>query len=330
MYSNMNDQSVLNIPVNITRVKSSKYKSPDPSPIAPRQNSHKLSDSFKENFAGKPQKPTKLLQKPEKSHRQLELISNTCENVSDLEDFIQKFHPALSHKNVEPNKQQLEKLEANNKSLKKMIKAKEGILAEKVLENSNKITKNIQKTQNEIDALEAHLSCLKAEAKEKESDEVTKLTSENCSISELIASLESSISYYKSNGIKFSQFSVLTSKIIELETAQEKLISKNSALTKELISQKSSNSASKAFSEHSLNISNLSSMLSQILILEKVSKKYLAHESINITELLEYEDNLHSESIPSLISMIRKQIASLRVIVSDLYAENCGNACFNQ
>ena len=34
--------------------------------------------------------------------------------------------------------------------------------------------------------------------------------------------------------------------------------------------------------------------------------------------------------MPSLITMIKKQLGSLRVLVSDIYAENCGDECLSQ
>ena len=339
MFRNGNDESVLNIPSSILSYKfkpPTKYKSPQPSPIAIKPNhrpSYKPSDSFKENFEIS-DCSSKISRKsstnPTKSHTPLESIGNTSENVVDLENFIQKFHPALSQKSTVPIKQQIEALASNNKNLKAMIKAKEGEHSQQLLEQSNKIAKNIQKTQNEIDSLEVHLKCLENESKMKEREEIRKLASENESLSELTGKIKSLIVQYKQNGIKHSQFSVLQQKLIELETIQESLISKNESLKKELSSQILTNSSSRACLEHSANVKNLCGIYSQILKLEKISKKYLAHESINICEIIDCEEIQPQQSIPNMIALIRKQTSSLRVIVSDIYAENCGESCLNQ
>lgn len=326
MSSTLNDQSLLCLPK--PKLKS-KYKSPQCSPSSPKpksHHSHKPSDSFKENlvqnlFYSKDSK------KPGKKH--LSAIENTNNNILELQNFIQKYHPALSQKSENSNKQQIEKSIKKHKQLKELLSVKEKELSQKVLESSNKITKNIQKTQNEIDTLESYLETLKKTQK-TEDFEYRELKSENLSITESISNIKALIANYKQSGIKKSQFSVVTTKIIELESIQESLLSTNSSLKKELHNQVSLNSASKACSDLATNKRSLDTIYFQIAKLEKIAKKYLANERINLIEIFHSDEKLPEETLPVYIGIIKKQICSLRMLVSDIYAENCGDSCQTQ
>ena len=337
MSSNISNQSTFLIPKSIkTKNAEFKYKSPQPSPITLRTNSkptHRVCDSFKENcdlsnFASNHSKKSST--NPSANHKPLESLSSGNDNVLNLEDFIQKFHPALTQNNSESLRQQIEKLANNNKSLKEMIRTSENELAQRLLENSNKITKNIQKTQNEIDALETHCISLKKEANSQENEEIKLLVSENKTLSDSIDNIQAKINNYKQKGIKHEQFSILQDNIIELESVQESLIHQNSGLKKELNSQQVSNSSSKACSDYALNMKNLKILYSQINKLEKIAKKYIANEAIRLNEIIDFEEDIPPQSMPSLITMIKKQLGSLRVLVSDIYAENCGDECLSQ
>ena len=210
-----------------------------------------------------------------------------------------------------------------------MLSIKEKELSQKVLESSNKITKNIQKTQNEIDTLESYLETLKKTQK-TEDFEYRELKSENLSITESISNIKALIANYKQSGIKKSQFSVVTTKILELESIQESLLSTNSSLKKELHNQVSLNSASKACSDLATNKRSLDTIYFQIAKLEKIAKKYLANERINLIEIFHSDEKLPEETLPVYIGIIKKQICSLRMLVSDIYAENCGDSCQTQ
>jgi hypothetical protein len=324
------DNQIFYIPQSITNTKAiSKYKSPQPSPVNLKKNF--IPPEFsKENYHKSALPNNSRKNSIASNHKPLDHILTPQENISELGDFIQKYHPALAQQNSQSFKQQIEKMALSNKDLKQSIASIESKISQKVIEKSNKITKSIQKTQNEIDALETHYQSLKKISKVTEYEDVKNLLSENQSLTESNKKIEDLIANYKKAGIKNEEFSVLQIKILDLENIQDSLISKNGQLKKELNSQMISNSSSKANIEMQANKLSLSSIYSQIVKLEKIAKNYLIHEPINLINILQNDDLLTDETIPSAIAVIRKQVANLRMLVSDIYAEDCGDLCQNQ
>lgn len=311
-----------------------KYRSPDPSPInmkTTNEQGKKCKDAVKENidFSTLVARSNSK-NAPAPGHRPLESINSNQNNIKDLENYIEKYHPALAQKNSESSKQQIEKLIHNNKSLSELIKLQEVEISQRIQEETSRMTKTIQKVQSEIDVLETNVELQKLSSKKSECTELTQLALENRKLNENLENLQEKVRLFKLQGIKQEEFFVVQEKIISLESVQETLFIKNAQLKKELQNQITSNSASKSCVEMHSNIEKLTNIYSLIYKFQKLGKKYINKEEINLTDLLSYDGLVVEKSIPGLISLIRKEIGSLRVLVSDIYAENCGSTCQNQ
>lgn len=310
--------------------KMNKYRSPDPSPVDLKNKLRvgRNIENLKENL----NLVTKISKKSSTSpiSKPLNKNSGAKDNVVELEEYIYKFHPALAQKNVESSKQETERLQMKIKSQSELLKQKEQEIQNKAQLASKDLSISIQKLQSDIDLLTLQLEHVKSHSKVSEKSEILKIMKENDQLEKKIVEHKVDVASIKEKGIKQEDFFLLQEKIVTLELAQNKLFDKNSLLKQELKKQQAANLMSKSLSEQKSNLQNIWNIFSLVLKLQKLSKKYIAQENINLADLISVEDCPGDASVASVIGMTRKEICNLRVLVSDIYAENCGCACQNQ
>ena len=307
-----------------------KYRSPDPSPVDFKNKARGLrnEENLKENL----NLVTKISKKSSTSpiSKPLNRITGTKENVVELEEYIYKFHPALVNKNIESSKQETERLQMKIKSQSELVKQKEQEIRNKAQLASKDLSISIQKLQSDIDLLTLQLDHVRSQSRVSEKSEVLKIMKENEDLDKKIVEHKVDVASIKEKGIKQEDFFLLQEKIVTLELAQNKLFDKNLQLKQELKKQQAANLKSKSLSEQKSNLQNIWNIYSVVLKLQKLSKKYIAQENINLADLISVEDCPGDASVGNIIGMTRKEICNLRVLVSDIYAENCGCACQNQ
>ena len=314
--------------------KTQKYRSPDPSPFNFKSSQQDLHENLnlKENLnlvtrvnrqqsissTGPPLNPSSLYKEKNR------------ENVENLEEFICKYHPALVNKNLQLSKQEHEKVLSQNKSLKQLIKKKQEEALKAIQEKRNEVNREIKKVENEIELLKLQLVHVKNPPVNENLSEIFRLVKENSEYEKSIVEGKVEIVAMREKGIKQEDFFLLQEKIVTLELMQNKLLDKNSELKLELKTQVANNFASKALSEQKNNFQNMWNIYSLILKLQKLSKKYIAHEVINLADLMYCDEAPENTTVSQIISQTRKEICNLRVLVSDIYAENCGVSCQSQ
>ena len=252
------------------------------------------------------------------------------EHAENLEEFICRYHPALANKNLQVSKQEHEKILTQNKSLKQLIKKKQEEVHEALQEKRNEVNREIKKVENEIERLKLQLAHAKNPALNENYSEMFRLVKENSEYEKDIVEGKVEIVAMREKGIKQEDFFLLQEKIVSLELVQNKLLDKNSELKVELRAQVENNLTSKALYEQKNNFRNMWNIYSLILKLQKLSKKYIAQEVINMADLMYCDEAPENTTVSQIISQTRKEICNLRVLVSDIYAENCGVSCQSQ
>ena len=313
--------------------KLQKYRSPDPSPLnmKPNETDFKENLNLKENF-----NLVTRVSRQRSGSSGLEIDNygkfkaGYAGNDENLEEFICKYHPALANKNLQVSKQEHEKILAENKSLKQIIKKKHEEVNEAIQEKRNEVNKEIKKVESEIELLKLQLAHVKNNESSDSFNEILKLVKDNNEFEKKIVEGKVEIVAMKEKGIKQEDFFLLQEKIVALELMQNKLLDKNSELKLELRTQVASNLTSKTLNEQKNNLSSIWSIFSLILKLQKLSKKYIAQEVINLADLMYCDEAPEDTTIAQVIALTRKEICNLRVLVSDIYAENCGVSCQSQ
>ena len=307
--------------------KLQKYRSPDPSPLNLKPNEL----NFKENL--------NLVTRVARQHS-VSSAGPACsahaskaasrENAENLEEFICKYHPALANKNLQVSKQEHEKVLAENKSLKQLIKKRQEEVGQAIQEKRNEVNREVKKVENEIKLLKLQLAHVKNVESNEGFSEIVRLVRDNTEFEKRIVEGKVEIVAMKDKGIKQEDFFLLQDKIVTLELMQNKLLDKNSELKFELKTQVANNLTSKTLSEQKNNLHSIWGIYSLILKLQKLSKKYIAQEVINLADLMHCDETPEDTTIAQVISQTRKEICNLRVLVSDIYAENCGVSCQSQ
>jgi hypothetical protein len=299
-----------------------KYRSPDPSPVS---GTHREQVKTTQNLNA----VTKLSRKSSTSpiNPSSRSSSKNKENQENLCEFIFKYHPALASKNTESSKQDFETLSTNFQTLQETLERKQSDLEFQINERRLDLKKQIEKVESEASLLTLHLDHLKSKDSQKE---LFKLLRENSDLEKKIVESKVEVVAMKEKGIKQEAFFLLQEKIVTLELTQNKLLDKNQELKQELRNQVTSNLTSKSLSEQKSNLSSMWGIFSLIKKLQKLSKKYIAQETIHLSDLMQSEEPSEDSSIPGLIFQTRKEISNLRVLVSDIYAENCGVSCQSQ
>ena len=114
---------------------------------------------------------------------------------------------------------------------------------------------------------------------------------------------------------------------MNLEAFHVPLLNENQELKEELKKQVIINKNSKSCADLKKNLNNLNSIFHLISNLQRIGKKFMLHEPVNLVDLMQNDDSDCNKSVGEILQIIRKEIYSLRMLVSDIYAENYGNSC---
>src|SRR5574343_225666 len=160
-----------------------KYRSPDPSPLNIKTYEQNANENLnlKENFnlvtrvnrkhslssAGPPLSTSSLLK------------AMNRENIENLEEFICKYHPALAGKNLQVSKQEHERIQAQNKNLKVILRQKQEELQDAIQERRTEVNRDIKKVENEIELLKLQLAHVKNHQTTENTNEILRLVKEN-------------------------------------------------------------------------------------------------------------------------------------------------------
>jgi hypothetical protein len=314
-------------------VKTSNYKSPKFYPEYKSNSSHKKNSvsytdcDFRRNTSSRSQKPMNYngLGQDHLNHliKQKQKVNSIKKTLTSIQDFdIESDIDAAIKKKILENRVLAENIK--NLSIKERFN---------VNESTDDVIKNITNCELENTNLYIKLENLgKNRASEQEiveAEEIQRLYQENKSLKHQIGLITDTLSKYKDKKVSREDTKPLKREIKLLDDAYAQTLTENSLLQENLIRIK------KEASVYSNTPSNeIQSKLSKILIdlstISSLVSSYTEKKSIDFSSLLHHDYILDCTSNKQYVEKIKKVLEQLRVQTNDLYAEQCGNACYIQ
>lgn len=223
-------------------------------------------------------------------------------------------------------------LEIESQILREKIKAIEIEIKNTVFEESNILMHHIQKNQLKIERCKGKLMDLNAEQenlqKIRSDIEYTKgLERKNAELVNEIAAIKERIRNKHQTVVPYEQSLKLAETVKVLEEQQIQSLQVNKDLKGELNRLKSLNYAHglslMSFQEQDKLFNAYVDVYRVVCICERVQRG----EQVRLKEFLEVPNGLSKTTPIELVAALKEETKKLKVVLSDVYADHCGNIC---
>jgi len=218
-----------------------------------------------------------------------------------------------------------------NQLFQKLSQAETSIQNE-VFEEQERLSSYIHQDQEKLKALQQEKLDLEKELQTRKllNQETQTIQQKNQELRENIENQEKEIHSYEQQGLRKEDYDSLQAQIEELEYTQNSLLEQNLHLKQELISHQNANAPlRKSSSAYFESVEEMSGVLCELNQLKYILDSYQNNQEVNVTRLLNFKKQpVHS--LDEVLLNVKEITQDLRVQVTDIYAEHCGNTCVNQ
>ena len=163
--------------------------------------------------------------------------------------------------------------------------------------------------------------------KQIESQHLESMSIENRSLCSKISQLKDKIYQKKNSNITLEDSSALAENLKKLEESQFDSLQKNIELKKQLSEMRQTNFEKKCDIVSPRSRDNLIGIYCDILRMGALGKNIIAKERVKLEEITQIPYNSLNITPAQVVSLIKKEISDMRVLISDVYAEQCCDVC---
>jgi hypothetical protein len=223
-------------------------------------------------------------------------------------------------------------LEIENQILEEKIKGIEIEVKNAIFEESNILMHHIQKNQSKIESLKEKLHILNHEQEHLQKirsdiEYIKKIEHKNRDLALEIASIKENIRSKHSNSVPLESSVKINQVLKQLEDEQSENLRINMELKLELESLKAIN-FKKSFEIVDIEDQDKLFMIYvEVFRILSVAEKFHRGEQVRLQEFLEFPSGVSKLTPAQMIALIKESTRKLKTVISDIYADHCGNLC---
>ena len=223
-------------------------------------------------------------------------------------------------------------LEIENQILTEKIKALEIEIKNSVFEDSNILMYHIQKNQNKIEYFKEKLNFLNQEQEQLQKirsdvEFIKALERKNAELADEIQVIKESIRLKHQSLVPVESALMLADSLKKLEEEQVSCLKANEELKDELEYLRQVNFKRSFELVHVEDQDKLFMVYVEVFRLLAVSEKFYRGETVRLKEFLEFPNGVARLTPVQLVGQIKETTRKLKIVISDVYADHCGNVC---
>lgn len=221
----------------------------------------------------------------------------------------------------------IENIKFKNRNIGQVIRIREEEISDLLIKQKTELFNKVSQERSEIDVLEVKKNeCLKKQ-NQLLYEGVGKVINDNAVLSENIAYLKESISHLKSSAIEYKVHYPSRQRIHTLEHQESQSFKTGQDLKNKLKILTMSNEVSDPVQIYLKQRQELLEILNSISVLKLIILRILDNIPIKASKLEEIEEGYEDKSIIYIVSKIYEKCNSLRMLVSDKFAEKYTEGC---